>query len=310
MHGSVDSPYKWFESFTNFVTAYDEYNEKCQNLGKMGFELEGGTECADERKMRAVMAYAQGMNEPCVFYNRKTGMRLALFVDDVISKGSHSETVKFYEMLNEKYPLRSWDILSENTPLVHLGYKITEEVIDGKTYRYMSQEDDVIHTLNEADIHITKHVGSPMPERDSILKDSRILNKDEKSYFKSLVGSLSFYAISLRWDIAHSVARVQQFNESPTKGALNAAIRIAMYVGCTSNFRLGGEVQYGDMNDMTYYADSDHAGDMNMCLYSHSGCIFLMNGVPIHWRSKKQPVSVISPAHAEIFAASEALTPK
>jgi hypothetical protein len=30
-----------------------------------------------------------------------------------------------------------------------------------------------------------------------------------------------------------------------------------------------------------------------------------MNGVPVHWRSKKQPKSVYSPAHAEIYACSE-----
>ena len=32
-----------------------------------------------------------------------------------------------------------------------------------------------------------------------------------------------------------------------------------------------------------------------------------MNGVPIHWRSKRQPKTVLSPAHAEIYAASEGM---
>ena len=86
------------------------------------------------------------------------------------------------------------------------------------------------------------------------------------------------------------------------------AIRVAMYVGCTSGFRLGGAVVQGE-NEMEYYTDSDYARDEKLTRKSHTGVMILMNGVPIHWRSKRQPKTILSPAHAEIhvYAASEGL---
>ena len=71
--------------------------------------------------------------------------------------------------------------------------------------------------------------------------------------------------MSLRWDISRSVARVQQMQSAPTQGALNAAIRIATYVACTSDFKLGGPVT-NHINDIQYYTDSDHVGDPDMIL--------------------------------------------
>ena len=53
--------------------------------------------------------------------------------------------------------------------------------------------------------------------------------------------------------------------------------------------------------------DSDHVGDPDMTSCSHTGVMILMNTVPIKWRSTKQPKTVLSPAHAEIFACSEGL---
>ena len=48
--------------------------------------------------------------------------------------------------------------MSPNNPLIHLGFTITEEVIDGVKHRYMSQEKDVIQFLEDHDIIITKAV--------------------------------------------------------------------------------------------------------------------------------------------------------
>ena len=124
--------------------------------------------------------------------------------------------------------------------------------------------------------------------------------------FRKLVGSLGFYAVSLRYDIARSVTRVQQMQAAPTQGALEAAIRIACYVGCTADFKIGGPV-VSKINDIQYYSDSDHAGDPGMTYHSHTGLMITMNDIPIHWRSKRQPNTVTSPAHAEIFACSELL---
>ena len=43
---------------------------------------------------------------------------------------------------------------------------------------------------------------------------------------------------------------------APTEGALDAAIRIGAYVGCTADFRIGGAV-VNHLNDVEYFTDSD-----------------------------------------------------
>ena len=302
LYGSKDSPYRWWDSFVKFVT-------QVQTLVEHGFDpkdKEGKSIEMNNLINTAASNFERGVNEPCIFYNKHTGMRIALYVDDVITRGSEKETRALFKAIDEKYPLRSWGILSPDNPLIHLGFTITEEVIDGVKHRYMSQEKDVIQFLEDHDIIITKAVTCPMPSRAHILNKPTLLDKEGIKTFRSIVGVLSFYAVSLRYDIARSVCRVQTYQQEPTQGALEAAIRIAMYVGSTAGFRIGGPVKHG-INKMEYFTDSDHAGDKELTYRSHSGVMITLNDIPIHWRSKKQPKTVISPAHAEIFACSEGL---
>ena len=70
---------------------------------------------------------------------------------------------------------------------------------------------------------------SPMPDKSHIFKGTELLNDEDRKWYKSIVGQLGWFSISLRWDIPHSVTRLQQFAASPTKGALHAAIRVANY---------------------------------------------------------------------------------
>ena len=54
------------------------------------------------------------------------------------------------------------------------------------------------------------------------------------------------------------------------------------------------------------YCDSDHASDTGLHSRSRTGVVFLLNGMPVHWRSNKQPQTSVSSAAAEIYALSEA----
>jgi hypothetical protein len=189
-------------------------------------------------------------------------------------------------------------------PLVHLGYRITEEHVNEKVYRYLDQSEDVARFIADNELCLNERIGCPMPDKDHISKDQTSLDEEDKKWFKSLVGQMGWFAISLRWDIAHSVSRLQQFSAHPTKGALNAAIRVATYLATTAEFRIGGEIVGGE-NKIEYYTDSDHVGDRQLGTRSHSAFIAELNGIPVHWRSRKQPKTVLSPAHAEIYALSE-----
>ena len=54
--------------------------------------------------------------------------------------------------------------------------------------------------------------------------------------------------------------------------------------------------------------DSDWAGDKaSGNNRSRTGVVILLNGLPVFWRSNKQPETAISSAQAEIYALSEAV---
>jgi len=80
-------------------------------------------------------------------------------------------------------------------------------------------------------------VSSPMPDKEHVLKHPEVLSDDDRKWYKSLVGQMGWFAISLRWDIAHAVSRLQQFAANPTQGALEAAIRVASYLNTTADFK-------------------------------------------------------------------------
>ena len=58
-------------------------------------------------------------------------------------------------------------------------------------------------------------------------------------------------------------------------------------------------------NTWDLYCDSGYAGDTGLHSRSRNGVVFLLNGMPVHRRSNKQPQNSLSSAAAEIYALSE-----
>ena len=77
----------------------------------------------------------------------------------------------------------------------------------------------------------------------------------EFTAYKSLVGSMSWFASSLRWDCVHAVSRLQMGMHEPTRGMMGAAMRVAAYIGQTQGFRLGGARAH-EANAFEFYTDS------------------------------------------------------
>ena len=88
-------------------------------------------------------------------------------------------------------------------------------------------------------------------------------------------------------------------------GTVKALRVIAGYLKGSIDFRVGG-TRLLDVDDhFSIFTDSDHHGDKLMTSKSQTGVMVLRNGVPVHWRSNKQPTTVDSPACAEIYVAEQ-----
>ena len=119
--------------------------------------------------------------------------------------------------------------------------------------------------------------------------------------YQSIIGVLNYYAWNLRYDLAFATSRLSQFNNKATVGTMQGLYRILSYLKATSDFKTTG-IFGPKHDDLKYYSDSDHAGDLPITTCSHSGTMLLLNGVPIRWKSKKQPKTSRSSAEAEIYA--------
>lgn len=135
-------------------------------------------------------------------------------------------------------------------------------------------------------------------------------NEDDiaATVYKQIVGSLRFLCNS-RPDLSFSVGLISRFMGKPKKTHMLAAKRVLRYVKGTADlgilFRFGTrETDEGNLK-LIGFTDSDHGGD---CVErkSTSGYVFLLNGSPISWCSKKQPVVALSSCEAEYIAGSYA----
>lgn len=125
--------------------------------------------------------------------------------------------------------------------------------------------------------------------------------KAEETMFKQIVGSLRLLCNS-RPDLSFSVGLISRFMGKPKKTHMLATKRVLRYVKGTADFGIlfpvGRRKTDGEFLELVGFTDSDHGGD---CVdrKSTSGYLFMLNGSPISWCSKKQPVVALSSCEAE-----------
>ena len=135
------------------------------------------------------------------------------------------------------------------------------------------------------------------------LCDRGEINDNLKSWCKSVIGGLWYYARGVRWDIAHAVSRISQTDGNPTLGTVRALHHLAGYLLATKEFDLVGVANPGT-DILTSMCDASHHGDSELTTLSQSGVVVCLNGVPIHWRSNRQTKGTNSPAESEVYALS------
>ena len=123
---------------------------------------------------------------------------------------------------------------------------------------------------------------TPIPNRKETLSDKTELDRFERSWLQSVIGTSNSYSSSIRYGIDYSVSRVSADMGRPTVGTRKAVKRILSYLFNTSGFKLGDV--WGKENVYQYSTDSDHSGDQPKTVRSQSGVMLRLNGVPVQYR--------------------------
>lgn len=114
-----------------------------------------------------------------------------------------------------------------------------------------------------------------------------------------MTGSIMFSMVEIRPDISFATSVASWFAKNPSHQHIEAVKTILRYL---KSSRERG-ITYGGQDKLLVegYSDANWAGDKNS-RKSTSGFIFMLNGGPISWCSKKQPTVALSSTEAEYIA--------
>jgi len=95
---------------------------------------------------------------------------------------------------------------------------------------------------------------------------------------------------------------------APTVSAIDELKRLIRYLNGRPDFTLvATRPAVPSQDEWCFYVDSDLAGEAPRDTTSRTGAISLLNKMPVHWRSNKQPKTAFSSAASEVYAFSEAV---
>jgi hypothetical protein len=231
-------------------------------------------------------------------------MKVLAHVDDNMARGPRTESIKFWTALHARFGLKFWEFVGMGQEKQFLGVTVFKAMMEGRTVYGMHQNADVLAFVDE---HGSggPPVKSPQPKKHELYSDMTLLGPGDQKRFRSQLMSCSWFACSTRLDIAAPVNRIAQQLSHPTVGGSRALDRVIRYLSHRPCFTLVAVRARAAENDWKFWVDSDLAGEPHETR-SRTGQIFQLNGMPVAWRSTKQPATAFSSAAAEIYAFSEA----
>jgi hypothetical protein len=204
--------------------------------------------------------------------------------------------------LGLKFQCKDPEFLTPGSYLTFTGMDIGLEYQGSELIYSISQERELLEFLKNKGLDSEPKRSSPMPNRNVLIKGGK-LDHSTTAWVKSCLGGLHYFSRMTRWDISHTVSRVGQSTANPTQGTVDQLKQLAGFLNNTASYKITGKRVTGK-DSVTTMTDSNHHGDPRFTSKSQSGVIILLNGVPVHWRSNRQPRSTLSPAESEIYALS------
>jgi hypothetical protein len=266
--------------------------------------------------------FVQSPLDPAL-YIKKEGhdiLYLLDFVDDMLF---FSPSRKFMDKVKEEIS-DTWEVTDLGKAQKYLGWHIRRDRRERKMW--LTVDKKIRETVQTFGYEGCKPTSTPLPsgfdaflphemdkenpnrqpDPESGHKFSPLLKGPDHNKYRSLVGSLQYFANSLRPDVAYAANALAQVAHCPRERHWKAAIHCLRYLSGTPNLAL----HYSkDKNGSTLlgFSDSDFAGCKGT-RKSTTGWIFTMAGGPVAWKSKKQEVITLSSCGAEYRALTSTVT--
>jgi hypothetical protein len=138
-------------------------------------------------------------------------------------------------------------------------------------------------------------------------KDDQKISPEDKSIYRSVVGSSLYLTKHSRPDIANAVREVSKCMDGASPSAFKEMKWLAKFVMDTEDYGLKvlPTILRAKKWKMTVYTDSDWVGDKDN-QHSVSGYMIFLSDTAILWKSKLQKPLALSSSEAEYYGMSEA----
>lgn len=233
--------------------------------------------------------------DPCLYVrsSKEEFASVAIWVDDgLVCANNPKLTTAIINYLMQHFEMRHSSVSQ------FVGIKIARNKQLGTIH--ISQPDYIRKLIVR--FHMTDCHPLAVPADPNCRLDESATESNEKFPYKEAIGSLMYLTTVSRPDIAFAVGQASRHCENPNRQHWAAVRRILAYLQGTQDYGICfGQTK----DDLCGFSDSDYAGDPST-RKSTTGYLFLLNGGPVAWSSKRQPCVALSSTEAELIAACEA----
>ena len=198
---------------------------------------------------------------------------------------------------------KDWEVKDLGPISRYLGMRFTEDsrhvYIDQAPYLRALLES---LKMGECNPLSTPMVDVPLPKEEDT---SPLLNEMEQSKYRSLVGRLLWACLCTRPDLQFAVSKLSSKVAYPTESDMKLLKKCLRYIKGTLEYRLVFKKNTGVNVKLLGYSDASHGNEEKRT--SQDGYIFLWNGTPISWSSRRQKSVSISTHQAEVYGLSETI---
>jgi hypothetical protein len=244
--------------------------------------------------------FKRSETDPCVYFKRKEEniTIIAIYVDDmIIATTSMKEMLEIKAIMKTKFKMKD---LGEITYCLGLQIQRNrkEKTLSLHQTKYIN-EMIKIFGMEEA-----KPVSTPTALGIALEKKKKEDEEESKYPYKEAVGKLLYAMTGSRPDIAFATSLVSRFMSNYDSTHWTAVKRILRYLKGTNDLCITFK-KTSEALTLIGACDSDWGGD-KCDRKSTFGYIFLLDGAPISWVSKKQSIVALSTTEAEYIATTHA----
>lgn len=295
----------------------DKYPNKCFHLKKAIYGLKQAPRVWWLKLLNTLTTngFTPSFADTCLLYRQgKHGLVLMLvYVDDILVTGHPSDVDEAMKIITNEYACSEIEDARS-----FLGMAITRDHAAGTLTLSQPSYIDEIAKKHNFDLTVRYSQTIPIPPDIKTDFDGGPPLKPDNEY-ASLIGSLLYLANCTRPDISFAVNTLARHLRNPGEKHLGLAKQLLRYTLATKHLSLtfGKPISPDKSLTLVGYSDSDYANfnlpepDEKLTRRSVTGFIFLSNGTPISWQSKKQVTVSRSSDEAEYqamaTAASQAL---